>query len=104
MLATTCLAAHALRPNMRISRVSKIASGSVSKGVIGSASRMSTSESVPELEFEAVVAADARRLYTLALSILRDEGEAEDAVQETLLKAWRSRPSTLGERSTSRGG
>jgi RNA polymerase sigma-70 factor, ECF subfamily len=82
-----------LRPNMRVSRVSKIASGSVSKGVIGSARRMSTSESVPELAFEALVATDARRLYTLALSILRDEGEAEDAVQETLLKAWRSWPS-----------
>ncbi len=72
------------------SHVSKIASESVSKGVIGSASRMSTSESVPELAFEALVATDARRLYTLALSILRDEGEAEDAVQETLFKAWRS--------------
>jgi RNA polymerase sigma factor (sigma-70 family) len=82
-----------LRPNMRISRVSKIATGSVSKGVIGSASRMTTSESLPELAFEALVASDARRLYTLALSILRDEGEAEDAVQETLFKAWRSWPS-----------
>ena len=33
---------------------------------------------------------DARRLYSLAFSILRDAGEAEDAVQETQLKAWRS--------------
>jgi RNA polymerase sigma factor (sigma-70 family) len=82
-----------LPPKMRISRVSKIASGSVSKGVIGSASRMTTSESLQELAFEALVATDARRLYTLALSILRDEGEAEDAVQETLFKAWRSWPS-----------
>jgi RNA polymerase sigma factor (sigma-70 family) len=78
---------------MRASRVSKIASGCVSKGVIGSASRMTTSESLHELAFEALVATDARRLYTLALSILRDEGEAEDAVQETLFKAWRSWPS-----------
>jgi RNA polymerase sigma-70 factor (ECF subfamily) len=78
---------------MRKSHVSKIASESVIKGVIGSAGRMTTSESRPELAFEALVAADARRLYTLALSILRDEGEAEDAVQETLLKAWRSWPS-----------
>jgi RNA polymerase sigma factor (sigma-70 family) len=79
--------------SVRISRVSKIASGSVSKGMIGSSSRTTTSESLSEQAFEALVAADARRLFTLALSILRDEGEAEDAVQETLLKAWRAWPS-----------
>lgn len=51
---------------------------------------MSTSDAVTELPFETVVASEAKRLYSLALSILRDGGEAEDAVQETLLKAWRS--------------
>jgi RNA polymerase sigma-70 factor (ECF subfamily) len=74
-------------------RVSKIASGSVRQDVIGSARRVMTTEALPEVAFEALVATHARRLYTLALSILRDEGEAEDAVQETLLKAWRSWPS-----------
>src|ERR1700683_4983486 len=47
-------------------------------------------ETSPGRTFEAVAVPDARRLYSLALSILRDEGESEDAVQETLLKAWRS--------------
>lgn len=46
--------------------------------------------------FSRAVTSETRRLYGLALSILRDEGEAEDAVQETLVKAWRS----WGELST----
>src|SRR5579864_854269 len=59
-------------------------------GVIATASVVGSGETLPERTFEAVAVADARRLYSLALSILRDEGEAEDAVQETLLKTWRS--------------
>jgi RNA polymerase sigma factor (sigma-70 family) len=58
--------------------------------VIAAASVVPSGETLPERTFEAVAVADARRLYSLALSILRDEGEAEDAVQETLLKTWRS--------------
>jgi RNA polymerase sigma factor (sigma-70 family) len=59
-------------------------------GVIAAATVKTTGENVLDRAFETTVVADARRLYSLALSILRDEGESEDAVQETLLKAWRS--------------
>jgi DNA-directed RNA polymerase specialized sigma24 family protein len=70
--------------------VSKTASGSVGIRVIASARVARVGDASPERSFEAIAVPDARRLYALALSILRDEGEAEDAVQETLLKAWRS--------------
>jgi RNA polymerase sigma factor (sigma-70 family) len=42
-----------------------------------------------DLEIERVLAAEGRRLFAIAFSILRDPGEAEDAVQETAADAWR---------------
>ena len=36
------------------------------------------------------IAEHRTRLFSIALSILRDREEAEDAVQETMLKAWKS--------------
>src|SRR5579884_2715699 len=43
-----------------------------------------------DLGFEAAALSQARRLFGLAFSILGDSAEAEDAVQETLVLAWRS--------------
>lgn len=41
-------------------------------------------------EFTAAFKSEERRLFTVALAILRDPGEAEDAVQETATLAWRA--------------
>jgi RNA polymerase sigma-70 factor (ECF subfamily) len=38
---------------------------------------------------ERLVSTQQRRLFHIALAILRDPGEAEDAVQESFLLAWR---------------
>ena len=47
-----------------------------------------------EAAFEsAVVTPHAERLLRLALAVVDDPGEAQDAVQETLLVAWRHWPS-----------
>jgi hypothetical protein len=71
-------------------RVRKRKDERVENSVIASAGLATSGDDAPERAFEAVVTADVRRLYSLAPSILDDAGEAEDAVQETLLKAWRA--------------
>jgi hypothetical protein len=45
-----------------------------------------------EVEFERLVDADARCLYRLALAIVDDPTEAEDAGQETMVITWRRLP------------
>lgn len=39
---------------------------------------------------EALLRSERPRLYGIAYSILRDHGHAEDALQEAMVKAWRS--------------
>jgi RNA polymerase sigma factor (sigma-70 family) len=58
--------------------------------VINSPSLRATDNGSSRQQYDAIVGSETRRLYWLSLSILDDGGEAEDAVQETLLKAWRS--------------
>lgn len=43
---------------------------------------------ISEADFDAWFAGHKRRLFGLAVSVLRDRGEAEDAVAETMWKAW----------------
>ena len=51
--------------------------------------RVATDDWVRRDALEHLVAAQQRRLFHIALAIVRDPGEAEDAVQESFLIAWR---------------
>jgi RNA polymerase sigma-70 factor (ECF subfamily) len=44
-----------------------------------------------ESAFEELIRAHSRRLFAIAYGVLQNAGEAEDVVQETLVKAWRLR-------------
>jgi len=46
--------------------------------------------------FEAVAHREARRLFGIAYTILRDPAEAEDAVQDVMVRAWRAWRRTEG--------
>jgi RNA polymerase sigma-70 factor (ECF subfamily) len=41
--------------------------------------------------FEMIIQTHSRALFAVAYGILQDRGEAEDAVQDALVKAWKSR-------------
>jgi RNA polymerase sigma-70 factor (ECF subfamily) len=41
--------------------------------------------------FEVVIRGSSRNLFAIAYGILQDRGEAEDVVQDTFVKAWKSR-------------
>jgi RNA polymerase sigma factor (sigma-70 family) len=53
-------------------------------------------------EFTVVFATDERRLFALALSILRNPVEAEDAVQMTAVRAWKGWHQRADDAATSR--
>jgi RNA polymerase sigma-70 factor (ECF subfamily) len=54
-----------------------------------------------ENAFASLVEPELRRLYTLAARELGSEADAEDAVQEALLRAWRALPRFRAEASFS---
>ena len=52
-----------------------------------------------ESAIRAIIQANNRRLYRVARSIVRDDSEAEDVVQEAYLRAFSALPEFRGESS-----
>jgi RNA polymerase sigma factor (sigma-70 family) len=82
--------------------VRQTASSCVSNSVISSATGVELSDPAREQAFNEVAGIESQLLFAVALSILRDEGEAQDAVQETLVRAWRAQDSLFRADSPSR--
>jgi len=51
--------------------------------------RLNSRDQREQISFEQAVGPETARLYRLAIAIVNDSFEAEDAVQETMLIAWR---------------
>ena len=60
---------------------------------------MSAPTAVPDLSFERLAAAHRRELEAHCYRMLGSAADAEDAVQETLLRAWRGLPGFAGRSS-----
>ena len=56
-----------------------------------------------ESAIRAIIQANNRRLYRVARSIVRDDSEAEDVVQEAYLRAFSALPEFRGESSLATG-
>jgi RNA polymerase sigma-70 factor, ECF subfamily len=61
----------------------------VSLSIVAMSVQSGAENRLNEVNFERLVDAEARRLYRLALAIVDDPAEAEDAVQDTMVIAWR---------------
>lgn len=53
-----------------------------------------------KVDFEALVAAHSRELYVYLWRLLGDEAEAQDALQDTFLRAWKAYERLDGEANT----
>ena len=73
------------------------ASGNVAPGVIATTALESARSGAQELDFDAAIAPLIQPGFRLALLMLDDPAEAEDAVQEAAMKAWRKLRTLRGE-------
>jgi hypothetical protein len=82
--------------------VRQTASSCVMNSVISSATGVELGDPAKDKAFEEIAGIESRRLFAGALSILRDAGEAQDAVPEMLVRALRAQGSLIRADSPSR--